>query len=93
MPLVHRVYSHARDRGTVGDSGLCCVRVTSSLLDRQTDRLAENNAGGITHYPLFTFELQMMDDYVHAGTLPLPRTHDAKKKYYAAYQVGTLVGC
>ena len=79
----------------MGDSGLCWVRVTSSLLDRLTDRqrLAENNAGGITHYPLFTFVLQMMDDYVHAGTLPLPRTHDAKKKYYAAYQVGTLVGC
>ncbi|XP_070194437.1 mucin-13-like [Littorina saxatilis] len=32
----------------------------------------------------------MMDDYVHAGTLPLPRSHDAKKKYYAAYPVGTM---
>ncbi|XP_076462431.1 mucin-13-like isoform X2 [Babylonia areolata] len=30
-----------------------------------------------------------MDDYVHAGTLPLPRSHDAKKKYYAAYPMGT----
>ncbi|XP_025111492.1 mucin-13-like isoform X2 [Pomacea canaliculata] len=30
----------------------------------------------------------MMDDYVHAETLPLPRSQDAKKKYYAAYQVG-----
>ncbi|XP_046374743.1 uncharacterized protein LOC124147935 isoform X1 [Haliotis rufescens] len=35
--------------------------------------------------PIRYVDEYMMDDYVHAETLPLPRSHDAKKRFYPAY--------
>ncbi|KAL8607187.1 hypothetical protein ACOMHN_009581 [Nucella lapillus] len=38
--------------------------------------------------PVKYIDEYMLDDYVHAGTMPLPRSQDARKKYYAAHPSG-----